>query len=326
MQVGLLLKKVGNNMGTRIVHWGPLVTLLVGFMATLMGFSAVAKAQDLPTPAVCEFGESRGRRCYLGEQTFCSGVKLSKLFPGYIECGADPKYCYDTCSPAIVEQGGKIRIHSTARLKSIGNGLVVAKTVKGTSSLYDSKADVLIRSGTYFWGCRDISLVDDQTVLCVREKGAEEILNVSDLRAFRKQIYEWSDVVARSHLDLCAVTSVQGQGPFQFWANRFRVGHVKYPIHVVNEPNNVKYCQFQTMSGPKCTRILVDEKGVVCRNKNGDQRILNLELSLGMRTANFRDWLKLGESSKATSFAIEELEDDAIIQVVDRQGLLKLRK
>lgn len=273
--------------------------------------------------AVCEFGDSRGPHCYMGEMTFCRGVKRSTLFPSLIECGDSRRFCSPReCKPSFVDEKGKVVVYDYDKFTELGEDLVVGQSAKGFAALYTRSGVNLIRSGTHLWRCTGLKMIDDQSVECVGERPG--IFKVSDLKAFRESTLAVKDVVRHSALDVCAASREEGEGLLQFWANRFRIGEIKYAIHLKRLESGARVCQFQVASGPECYRLLVDEKGVLCRHHGGETRVLEKELSLEMRTNNFRSW---SDRDKTVYSAkdIEDAEDQGLILVTDRDGLIRSR-
>ncbi|MBX3018842.1 MAG: hypothetical protein KF767_13210 [Bdellovibrionaceae bacterium] len=273
--------------------------------------------------AVCEFGESRGPHCYLGEMTFCRGVKRSALFPSLIECGDSRRSCSPReCKPSFVSEKGKVVVFDYDKFTEISAELVVGQSAKGYAALYTREGQNLIRSATHFWKCTGLKLLDDQTLECSGDRPGH--FKIEDLKAFRQNSFAVKDIVRHSQLDVCAASRDQGEGLLQFWSNRFWIGENKYAIHLDRLDSGVRVCRFQKMSGPACFRLLVDEKGVICRHQGGETRVLEKDLSLDVRTTNFRSW-RDGDKATYSGLEIEETEDQGLFHVVDRDGLLKLR-
>lgn len=295
------------------------IALLGGLL--LLSLNAFARDE---APAVCEFGESRGPHCYLGDMTFCRGVKRSTLFPSLIECGDSRRHCgRRDCRPSFVNERGKVVVFDYEGFTELNADLVVGQSEKGFAALYTREGVNLIRSATRFWSCTGLKLLDERTVECAGERPG--VFKLEDLKAFRAGSVPVKELVRHSRLDVCAASRDQGEGLLQFWANRFRIGDVKYAIHLVRLESGARACQFQRMSGPKCFRLFVDEKGVLCRHADGETRVLEKELSLEVRTNNFRDWRGDADRAAYTALEVEEAEDRGFIEVVDRDGLLRLR-
>jgi hypothetical protein len=305
-----------------------ILPLLGGFLGIVFGLINVATAAD-EKPS-CEFGEIRGANCYMGDATFCKRTKASTLFPGLVEC-TDPleTYCRaGECYPRFVDQEGKVKVYAYHKFTEISADLVVGKSPQGFSALYTRQGENLIPSTTHFWGCEKISLIDDSMVSCSRDNKPTENLKIADLKNFRSAKFQIQDLVKNSILDVCQASQSQGEGFLQFWSNRFRIGQSKYAVHLVRLEDGGRVCQFQTMSAPKCWRLLVDEKGVVCRNQDGDQRILEKATSVEVRASNFREWLVATDAVDKIEFTaaeIEVMEDRGRLEVIDRAALLGLR-
>lgn len=305
-----------------------ILPLMGGFLGIAFGLISVATAADQKPK--CEFGEIRGANCYMGDATFCKMTKAATLFPGLVEC-TDPfeTYCgKGECYPSFVDQEGKVKVYAYHKFTEIGPDLVVGKSPKGFAALYTRQGENLIPSNTHFWGCQEISLIDDTTVSCSRENKPTANYKIADLKNFRSAKFQMQDVVKHSLLDVCQASQSQGEGFLQFWSNRFRIGQSKYAVHLVRLENGGRVCQFQTMSAPKCWRLLVDDKGVVCRNQDGDQRILEKATSVEVRASNFREWLVAAGADDKVEFTaaeIEAMEDRGRIEVIDRELLFGLR-
>lgn len=301
--------------------------LLAGTLAGIAGLArAETRAPALDEPAaVCEFGDSRGPHCYLGEMTFCRGVKRSTMFPSLIECGDSRRSCYPKeCRPSFVTEKGKVVVFAFDKFQDIGGDLVVGQSEKGNAALYTREGLNLIRSGTYFWGCTSLRRVDEDSIECAGPKPG--LFKIADLKAFRERRIPLKTLIAHSRLDVCAASRDQGEGLLQFWANRFRIGAYKYAIHLVRLESGARACQFQKMSGPKCYRLLVDAEGVLCRSLDGESRILQKDLSLDLRVKNFREWREDSSQETLTGQEIENLTDQGLIEITDRDGLLKSRE
>lgn len=303
------------------------LAMMATFVAGLgEGSRAEARGPSSDEPAaICEFGDSRGPHCYLGEMTFCRGVKRSVLFPSLIECGDSRRSCYPKeCRPSFVTEKGKVVVFAYDRFSELSAELVTGQSEKGYAALYTRDGLNLIRSATGFWGCTGLRMIDDHRIECSGEKPG--LFKIADLKAFRARQIPVKTLIAHSRMDVCAASRDQGEGLLQFWANRFRIGANKYAIHLVRLDSGARACQFQTMSGPKCYRLFVDAEGVVCRSHEGETRLLRKDLSLEVREKNFREWREEASQETLTGLEIENLSDQGLIDVTDRDGLLKSRE
>lgn len=285
-----------------------------------------AAQADTEPGKFCAFGEARGEYCYMGEMMFCTDVRASTLFPGLVECfDAKARACVreKKCAPRIVDTQGKIKVHAYEEFIEISPDLVVAKDENSFAALYDRRGENLIPSYSAFWGCNEIGLNTEGQILCVRKEGTD-VLNLDGLKSLRRRSLKMNTLMELSQMDVCAVARREGQGLFQFWSNRYRVGKSKYAVHVIESESGRRRCRLaQQPEGSDCQRLLVDAQGILCNRQEKNERIVEMKLTGAERSLNFRDWKSMREEILDMS-TVEKLSDEGQLLVTDRAGLFRL--